>query len=78
MSASNLFTVSSDLNVSGPADYMNSRFPALKAEIESGNSYLFNYSIRYKGLSLQSALSITVQTDYATWHGTNQLLSKLK
>lgn len=73
-SSSSRFSVSADLNVSGPAQYMTERFPAFKQELYAGRSVVFNYAVKYRGQDMASALAIAVETDYASWHGTKELL----
>lgn len=75
---SSLFSVSENLTISGPAAYMQDRFPLLKKEIESGNSVVFNYALRYKGADLKNALLVAVQTDYSSWKGTKELIDSLR
>ena len=72
--SSSLFTVTSDLVVSGPQSYMTERFEAFKAELYAGRSHVFNYAVRNLGQSLEQGLLIAVQTDFSSWKGTKELL----
>lgn len=73
MYTKNEITVSDSLVVSGPQSYMNERFPILKSKIESGQCYVFNYSLKL-GNPIKLALLVAVQTDFAGWKGTKELL----
>lgn len=70
-------SVSSDLVITAPTIYLQERFPALKSEIEQGNSVVFNYAMNVKNIGLQQSLQVAIQSDYATWKGTRQYLNSL-
>jgi hypothetical protein len=63
--------------ISGPADYMRERFPAMKEKIESGNSVVFNYGAAGASPSAIVAYLVAVQTDYAGYRGQKEMESWL-
>lgn len=77
-SSSSPVSVSSDLVITAPSLYMQERFPALKQEIENNNSMVFHYALNVQNLGLQKALQITIQTDYASWKGTRNLINSIR
>lgn len=64
------FTFDDETNeVSGPAEYMKSeQYKRLIAEIEGGRNHTFRAAIEYSP-TFEVALLVTIQTDYAGWHG---------
>lgn len=65
----NLFEVLPNGNVSGPAEYMNERYREFMNDVYEGRSAVFNYGMNHKGLSISQALTVALQTDYASWKG---------
>jgi hypothetical protein len=55
--------------VSGPAKYMrSSEYAACVRSIENGTSHVFRAGVEHSP-SVEVALLVTIQTDYAGWHG---------
>lgn len=60
---------SADSTVSGPADYVSSdQYKALIRSIEGGTNHTFRAACEYSP-DFVTALLVTIQTDYAGWHG---------
>lgn len=58
--------------VTGPADYMRSAdYAACIRSIESGTSHVFRAGLEHSP-SVEVALLVTIQTDYAGWAGREQ------
>lgn len=67
--------------ISGPADYMSERFSERLAEIEAGRCTVFNYGAAHIGEpgfaeSIEVALLVAIQTDYAGWHGSKVFFAR--
>lgn len=63
--------------VTGPAAYMEERgFDRMRA-IEAGRDAVFNFGC-CKSPDVYTAVLVSLQTDYAGWKGTRQLLAGLK
>ena len=72
------FTIK-DGSLYGPKDYMAEQGNAKLDEILSGVSVVFNTSIRLNpGQDIETAILVTLQTDFAGWKGTRELLKGLK
>lgn len=55
--------------VSGPADYMRSdEYRRCIASIENGTNHVFRAGMEHSPTP-EVALLVTIQTDYAGWHG---------
>jgi len=76
MSNVSKITVSNDLVISGPANYMQQQFPKWKAEFEAKGNAVVEYGMNYKGLSFAQALEIAIQTDYAGWKGMQSFINR--
>lgn len=63
--------------VSGPEEYMRERGFARIARIESGNDVVFNMGCVHSP-NVETAVLVSLQTDYAGWKGTRQLLNGLR
>jgi hypothetical protein len=63
--------------LSGPEAYMTERWEMLKAKIFDGKSALFEQAVE-RSPNIETALLVTVQTDYAGWLGTRELLRRTK
>jgi hypothetical protein len=72
------FTFDADTStISGPADYMRSDdYRGCIASIEGGTNHTFraayDYQLTQAVPSFATALLVTVQTNYAGWHGMEQ------
>lgn len=72
------FTYNKETNeVSGPAEYMEERGFAKLDAIMAGTDVLFNFGC-VKSPSVEVAVLVSLQTDYAGWKGTRQLLAGLR
>jgi hypothetical protein len=60
----------------GPAEYMKAQGNAFIDKALSGQSSVLNYALQ-NGSCVITALLVAVQTDYASWKGTRQLLKGL-
>jgi hypothetical protein len=73
------FTIDSAGVLSGPAAYVNSdAYRSCMARIMAGTNVVFNFGSVRIGLagfaaSLEAALLVAVQTDYAAWRGLQTL-----
>ena len=63
--------------VSGPAAYMNERYPEMIKTIEAGQSAVFNMACQ-QGQPMEVAVAVALQTDYAGWLGMRQFNQALK
>lgn len=60
---------SADSSISGPAEYVRSaEYRACIASIENGTNPTFRAGMEHSP-SVEVALLVAVQTDYAGWHG---------
>lgn len=58
-----------DSTISGPCDYIRSdQYRRLIASIEGGTNHTFRAAVEYSP-DFVTALLVTVQTDFAGWHG---------
>lgn len=63
--------------VEGPAEYMNERGSARLKSILDGTDVLFNYGC-HKSPNVYVAVLVSLQTDYAGWAGTRNLLARVR
>jgi len=63
--------------VSGPEEYMRERGFARIARIEAGQDVVFNMGCT-RSPNVETAVLVSLQTDYAGWKGTRQLLNSLR
>ena len=69
------FTLTADGSIKGPAAYMNSaQFVRKLAAIEAGTDMLS--TCRFASPDPLTAILVSIQTDYAGWKGTQQLLNR--
>jgi len=68
-SADLAFSISNGV-VSGPADYMNERYAEYMATVYAGSCSVFNYGVRFKGLTIEQAISVALHTDWNSWAST--------
>ena len=61
----------------GPAEYMREQGNDKVERILAGNDVVFNVGC-VKSPDVETALLVALQTDYAGWKGTRQLLASLK
>ena len=60
--------------ISGPAEYMKTRYAAMMEQIYSGQSVVFNFSQQgCPGSSVVTGVLVALQTDYAGWLGQRQM-----
>lgn len=72
------FTIDTETGtVTGPADYMNEQGSARLERILSGDDVVFNYGAT-RSPDVFTAVLVSLQTDYAGWKGTRQLLAGLR
>ncbi len=72
------FTIK-DGSLYGPKEYMDEQGNAKLDEILGGVSVVFNTSMRLNPhQDIETAILVALQTDYAGWKGTKQLLDSLK
>lgn len=64
-------------NLYAPEQYMNERGNARVDEILEGKNTMFNMTAHLSPTP-ETALLVNLQTDYAGWKGTKQLLDSLK
>lgn len=62
--------------VSGPAEYMRERGNERIDRITSGKDTVFNAGVRFSAEPAEKLLLVSLQTDYAGWKGTRELLAK--
>ncbi len=62
----------------GPAEYMRERGDARLARIAAGQDTVFNYGSGRPGASTVTLTLVSLQTDYAAWRGTRDLLAGLR
>jgi hypothetical protein len=66
-------------SLTGPKEYVESeQYRNLIRNIEAGQSYVFNYGAGRPGADVVTALLVTVQTDYAGWHGSKVFFAGLE
>lgn len=63
--------------VSGPAEYMRERGNERLERIMSGTDTVFNFGCR-QSPNVETAVLVSLQTDYAAWRGTKALLKGLR
>lgn len=63
--------------LSGPADYMCERGKARLESILAGNDPVFNMGLRHSP-SPETAMLVSLQTDFAGWKGERQLREALE
>lgn len=70
------FTYDTETSViTGPAAYMQSvEYRRCIAKIEDGTSVVFNAGMEHSP-NLETALLVTIQTDFAAWHGYQQFIA---
>lgn len=72
------FTYNTETNVvSGPAEYMKEQGNARLDRILAGQDVVFNMGCT-RSPSVEMAVLVSLQTDYAGWKGTRQLLNSLR
>jgi len=72
------FTFNTETNVvEGPAEYMREQGSARLERIMSGNDVVFNMGVT-RSPDVYTAVLVSLQTDYAGWKGTRQLLAGLR
>ena len=71
------FKFYSDDTVEGPAEYLNERGQQVIDDIANGRSVVFNTGCRLSP-SMEMAVCVTLQTDYAGWLGMKQAEGWLK
>jgi hypothetical protein len=59
--------------VSGPAEYMRERGDARLREIEAGRDSVFNAGLQFGSPNVETAILVSLQTDYAGWLGQKQM-----
>ena len=71
------FTMDSETGtVTGPVEYMNDQGSARLARIASGNDVVFNMGCT-RSPNVFVAILVSLQTDFAGWKGTRNLLAGL-
>jgi hypothetical protein len=66
-------------SLSGPKEYMESeQYRELIRSIEAGRNHVFNYGARGASPDVETALLVTVQTDYAGWHGSKVFFAAME
>lgn len=63
-------------HVTGPADYMEERFPKYAATLR--DSHVVKHGVLYHGLKWNEAVEIALQTDYAEWRAMRDFVLSLK
>lgn len=61
-------------SVAGPAEYMRERGSARLERIMSGTDTVFNFGCR-QSPNVETAVLVSLQTDYAAWKGQRLLLA---
>lgn len=71
---------SSNYGVIGPRAYVESaQFQECLAKIQNGESAIVNYGSQFsKSADTLSLILVAIQTDYAAWLGTRELVAGLK
>lgn len=61
----------------GPADYMRESGDARLAKIHAGTDLVFNAGLA-QGSDVETALLVSLQTDFAAWHGMKLTLAECR
>lgn len=70
------FTLHADGALSGPAAYLQERGETLLKEVLAGDDPIFNATATFSP-DPTTALLVRLQTDYAGWKGTRDLMRRL-
>lgn len=70
------FTIDGE-TLSGPAEYMREQGDARLAEVLAGKNEVFNMTAHLSP-DVETALLVNLQTDFAGWLGTRQMMEWLK
>ena len=66
---------SADGSIQGPKAYIGERFDAVMNGIYAGRSTVFNFATA-QGSEPAAAILVALQTDYAGWKGTRDLVNR--
>jgi hypothetical protein len=68
-----------DGTVTGPAEYMKERGNTRLKKILDGEDHVFNAGARFSPMtSTEKLVLVSLQTDYAGWKGTRELLKRFE